>query len=232
MTPDPYQGNSGGPGDPSDPQSWNRYAYTTGDPVNYNDPAGMAETEVDYGGGYPNDASFSPSFGLPVGPGPILVGPNNSWYQQYDRATTMLDSLTGTGLASNWSFVNGNLYQISLDVSTDVFDFGLLPVAAGAAGGTIIIAGGPVSWTVVAGVVVIVGASLAAVYVIDQVIEARKADLRQFDQAVRQYEKECGTTLNRDQRRRLHDAITGQGYGIGQIVEDAKALFGCPNPRN
>jgi RHS repeat-associated protein len=40
MTPDPYQGNGGGPGDPNNPQSWNRYAYTVGDPVNWNDPDG------------------------------------------------------------------------------------------------------------------------------------------------------------------------------------------------
>ena len=41
MTPDPYQGTSGGPGDPNNPQSWNRYMYTLGDPVNFIDPAGL-----------------------------------------------------------------------------------------------------------------------------------------------------------------------------------------------
>ena len=40
MTPDPYQGTSGGSGDADNPQSWNRYAYTVGDPVNWNDPDG------------------------------------------------------------------------------------------------------------------------------------------------------------------------------------------------
>ena len=37
MTPDPYQASGG----PSDPQSWNRYAYTRGDPVNRFDPGGL-----------------------------------------------------------------------------------------------------------------------------------------------------------------------------------------------
>ena len=37
MTPDPYQA-SGGPGSP---QTWNRYTYTGGDPVNRVDPAGL-----------------------------------------------------------------------------------------------------------------------------------------------------------------------------------------------
>lgn len=41
MTPDPYQGTSGGSGDANNPQSWNRYAYTVGDPVNWIDPSGQ-----------------------------------------------------------------------------------------------------------------------------------------------------------------------------------------------
>jgi hypothetical protein len=41
MTPDRYRGNNGGSCDPKNPQSWNRYAYTTGDPVNYRDPKGL-----------------------------------------------------------------------------------------------------------------------------------------------------------------------------------------------
>jgi RHS repeat-associated protein len=41
MTPDPYKGSSGGPGDPNSPQSWNPYAYTSGDPVNRLDPYGL-----------------------------------------------------------------------------------------------------------------------------------------------------------------------------------------------
>jgi len=41
MTPDPYQGTSGGPGDANNPQSWNRYAYVAGDPVNRLDPNGL-----------------------------------------------------------------------------------------------------------------------------------------------------------------------------------------------
>jgi len=37
LTPDPYVASGG----PADPQSWNRYAYVQGDPVNFNDPAGL-----------------------------------------------------------------------------------------------------------------------------------------------------------------------------------------------
>jgi hypothetical protein len=47
MTPDPYVSNAGGAGDPSDPQSWNKYSYTRGDPVNRFDPAGTCDQSSD-----------------------------------------------------------------------------------------------------------------------------------------------------------------------------------------
>jgi RHS repeat-associated protein len=37
-SPDPYRASGG----PADPQSWNRYSYVQGDPVNANDPSGLA----------------------------------------------------------------------------------------------------------------------------------------------------------------------------------------------
>ncbi len=38
MTPDSYSGGT------ADPQSWNKYSYTRGDPVNRSDPAGLGDT--------------------------------------------------------------------------------------------------------------------------------------------------------------------------------------------
>lgn len=40
---DPYKANSGGSGDPSNPHSWNRYAYVHGDPTNFMDSTGQYE---------------------------------------------------------------------------------------------------------------------------------------------------------------------------------------------
>jgi RHS repeat-associated protein len=45
MTPDPSRSSGG----PSNPQSWNRYSYTAGDPVNRNDPAGLDYVECGEG---------------------------------------------------------------------------------------------------------------------------------------------------------------------------------------
>jgi RHS repeat-associated protein len=43
LTPDPYVAMSSNASNPSDPGSWNRYAYTRGDPVNRIDPGGMKD---------------------------------------------------------------------------------------------------------------------------------------------------------------------------------------------
>jgi len=40
-SPDPYQAKAGGANNPSAPQTWNRYTYVVGDPVNLIDPHGL-----------------------------------------------------------------------------------------------------------------------------------------------------------------------------------------------
>ena len=47
LTADPYMANNGGAGEPNNPGSWNRYAYTRGDPVNRFDPFGTCDQSSD-----------------------------------------------------------------------------------------------------------------------------------------------------------------------------------------
>jgi RHS repeat-associated protein len=47
LTPDPYESSAG----LGDPQSWNRYSYVQGDPINFNDPTGQMMASVEGGGG-------------------------------------------------------------------------------------------------------------------------------------------------------------------------------------
>jgi RHS repeat-associated protein len=53
------------------PQSWNRYAYVEGDPVNGNDPTGMFNLPRDYCEEYPNDPDC---YCFPGGPNPNVSG--------------------------------------------------------------------------------------------------------------------------------------------------------------
>jgi len=66
-TPDPYKGSGG----PSDPGSWNRYAYVEDDPVNSSDPLGLFQLQAQPGIADSCNATMSPYTGLIacVGPG-------------------------------------------------------------------------------------------------------------------------------------------------------------------
>ncbi len=78
VTPDPYRAGTGS-GIPSNPQSWNRYAYVLNDPVNFLDPFGLdactwnpatntLNCTTDTGGGGIGDGGRGP--GRPAGPIP------------------------------------------------------------------------------------------------------------------------------------------------------------------
>ncbi len=94
MTPDPYTNS----GRLSDPQSWNRYAYTRGDPVNRYDPNGT-EDEAPPSYCFDNPAGmFDPICTCPngicnpptgPGSGPELP-PNVPCYQDWNKVTNAL----------------------------------------------------------------------------------------------------------------------------------------------
>jgi len=87
MTPDPGLGSS-----PANPQSWNRYTYTLGDPVNYNDPGGTTTCDASGGNCYDSVTVYSdgssswsdiPPGGLPVSGGASLHLTMPSQYSIY-----------------------------------------------------------------------------------------------------------------------------------------------------
>lgn len=65
LTPDPYIANNGSSGNPTDPGSWNRYAYAGGDPANFVDPLGLFYGPAGPGGsggtGSSGGSTFDPS---------------------------------------------------------------------------------------------------------------------------------------------------------------------------
>ena len=68
MTPDPYVASAG----PAEPGSWNRYVYVKGDPVNYNDPAGLMERIV--GAGQDGTSGWDAEYGSPFRSGDFERG--------------------------------------------------------------------------------------------------------------------------------------------------------------
>ena len=62
-----------------------------------------------------------------------------------------------------------------------------------------------------------------------QLYQTYNASIREFEEAIRRYERKCGrlVTAESGDRRRLHDAITGMGFTIDEIVTEAETLFGC-----
>ena len=118
MTPDPYQAAGG----PSDPQSWNQYAYTRGDPVNRYDPGGLDDCDpndpenpclpggtITTGGGRGNN----PDKGGPRTCGPGLVLDSHGHcvppFSECDRGSTAEDK--------NLSFIVQN-YAAANQLST------------------------------------------------------------------------------------------------------------------
>lgn len=92
--PDPYRATTGSVNNPADPGSWNRYAYASSDPVNYNDPQGLDACAVGTGERVEFvDCAVLVAF-VPNGRG---EGANNHdsdyWERQQDRAYGLMNDV-------------------------------------------------------------------------------------------------------------------------------------------
>ena len=50
---------------------------------------------------------------------------------------------------------------------------------------------------------------------------------RKFGYAIQEIERRCGRPLDKGERRRIHDEITGQGYSVPDIIAIGVGMF-CP----
>jgi hypothetical protein len=229
-TPDPY----GGSAKPGNPQSWNRYTYVGNDPVNRNDPSGLDWYDPFRGLYYPED-SISPyeaimSWFIHVpgvyDPGwtPLMSPPPPT---PLALATPIIAGLCHSDLVSTWWTEDDTLEVFSVELPADVgvFGFGILPqlAGAGAAGGVIVLGGGPITWTITVTGVVLTGVTLATVYVIDQIIQRHKADIAQVRAAARQVSREenCRRDLRPGDFDRVHEIIKDQKGPDGKVPYDA-----------
>ncbi len=162
LTPDPYTASGGA----AVPQSFNRYGYVENDPVNSTDPTGLLKENC--GSSWATDPSLSgPCDGTSAGgdfePRPWSLWGPDIWIQ---------NPTTGS------FYQNGqDQVMIPLSVYNSLVSAGFLPslAGAGAAGGVIIVAGGPVTWTItVTGAIVITGVALYQSGILQKLIDAIK----------------------------------------------------------
>ncbi len=217
MTPDPSASSQ----DPKTPQSWNRYPYVLGDPVNSNDPTGLDGFDDGGDGVCPNIAlaecgGFDPNMpGLPIPPG----------------ASYPISFPTSVTYPVNGGF--GDTGSLTVNLTNGSFDFQFADTQDAAILLGACAAQPELCVVVIGGAVTIYVAATYGPALFEAVNNAihssnNRRQNRQFAAAVRSYERQCGQQLTQDQERALHDAITGEGLSFDQIIELAKQMFGCP----
>jgi RHS repeat-associated protein len=161
LTPDPYRATTNSANNPTSPQSWNHYAYVTGDPVNLHDPSGLYGCTPDdpscTPGCDPSDPSCTPpgcdpttsDCGVPPPPGQPSP-PTDPSEEDIALVAGGLGPGTAAGCSSSPVATSGCYWQTSLGDANGFLGALGLPGLAGAAGaGTITIGGVSVGWEVV-----------------------------------------------------------------------------------
>ena len=182
MTPDRYKAS---PANLTNPQTWNRYTYVMSDPINYYDPRGLYEVAPEEDPGSDNDAGGGGGGGVGGGAGqgiPLDV-------------INQIFNVDLAGLNVGWGYADSSLNTLNVLMPYDEFTY--FQAGSGVAtAGTIVLGGETIGWSIIIGsigpTVVVAGAALGIVYLIDQILQRSKADIKQNRQAAQQVSKEKG----------------------------------------
>jgi RHS repeat-associated protein len=232
MSPDPLSG------DPTNPQTWNRYAYVMNRPTFGIDPLGLdGEGGCTWCGDIPILGSIfdfvSSLFGGGPPPPPTLPGPQ-AGQPAGGQSSGPLGGET-LGLPNNIPLPRPSLAGILLPIGPGC-EFGpCLPlpnVSSGFAAGAVAIpVGGVVCWgsgvCEAAAIGIGVIATAYGVYRAYQYF-SNVSENRTFNQhIVPSIEARCGRKLSPDEKERLHREVSKQGYSSDEIIEIGVGMF-CP----
>lgn len=115
MTPDPYKASAKG-NDPTRPQSWNRYVYVGGDPMNFNDPRGLTTCDANGNNCYDSVTVNGDTGDVTWSDFPLWVQITNGIAQlQYQVTASIPQCLFGETLMANGTCdVQLNSYALAL----------------------------------------------------------------------------------------------------------------------
>jgi hypothetical protein len=178
------------------PASWNRYAYAGDDPVGANDPEGLYKQDPNDPPGLPpdlncgpedffrNDPVFCGSNGVPLGGSNVLAFRTNYWVDQFNQ----LSFNSSSGFFGAESGPLGRNLNVSMTTGEFSELFGILPVAVGAAGGSVVLGGGiSIGGVIVTGgTVILVGLTAVAAYELWQYVHVRRLVTVRADCSVHQ----------------------------------------------
>ena len=239
ITPDPYQASGG----TLEPQSWNRYAYTRGDPVNRLDPQGLRDCETCGDGGGDGPGGDDPGGDDPTGYCP----PSIESCAPLPTGGTGSPGSGGTGgsSGSGSAVTLGELENLETMGIVSGLVIGANGVDFSFVGPGVAIAATACALDPVCDAAVVVTGGVVTIYVaykylpglyaaiVQNIYMAASANDRgktkSFGAAVRAYENKCHS-LTEKQVRELHEAITEKrsgGFTFWEIVELAEQMFGC-----
>jgi len=233
LTPDPYIASGG----PADPGSWNRYAYTRGDPVNRNDPFGTLDSTPTDGNGCVSDpygisylmvdaSNPCPPGMVPVG-GPSAGG-SRTRLQDLFEAVDLVRHVAGNVLNGN----DPGTYRIMIDPDLSYWLNNIAPAAPVVLG-----AGG---WVVLERVLVVSG-GVGALTGLGRWLYGEgqrwRSEAKSLREAEAEYEDLCGHKFPNEKRSQRHEKIRGakrntDGGMVGQeeMLDIMLNLAPCDDP--